>query len=233
MPSRFVTSVLTLLLLAFVACAPGEEQAEEQATLAKSVGQIYPNLAAPTVFENDALVAQRAVFEPGQWTGEHSHPGNQVVVVLTAATVIYREAGEETETTYEAGQIVWLDAVQAHDHTSKDASAEAIIVTLSDAPMGGGMAQEYPNIMPALAFENDRIIGQTMTSEPDDWAGEHSHDGNQLVVVLRGGTMIYRENGEETEVTYADGEVFWIDAVAAHDHAPKDAAIEAVIITVK
>ena len=99
--------------------------------------------------------------------------------------------------------------------------------------MSGGMAQEYPNLTAEMAFENNRIIAQTMTSEPNDWAGEHSHDGNQLVVVLKGGTMIYRENGVDTEVTYADGEVFWIDAVAAHDHAPKDAPIEAVIITVK
>ena len=60
-----------------------------------------------------------------------------------------------------------------------------------------------------------RALAQQIVSEPGQWTGEHSHDGNQLVVVVKGGTMVYREGGEETEVTYADGEVFWVYAVAA------------------
>ena len=52
-----------------------------------------------------------------------------------------------------------------------------------------------------------------------DWAGEHSHDGNQLVVILSPTKMLYKEGGEETERSLKSGDVFWVDAVT-HDHKP-------------
>jgi quercetin dioxygenase-like cupin family protein len=196
------------------------------------VGQVYPNQPATAVFENDRVVVQRLAMEVGAWVGEHSHAGNQLVVAITGGTTTYREAGEETSVTRAPGEVFWVDAVAAHDHAVQD-DVIAILVTLADAPAGMAGAQAYPNVTPDVAFDNDRLVAQRLSIEPGSWAGEHSHAGNQLVVVLKGGTMVYREGGEDTEVTYADGEVFWIDAVEAHDHTAKDAPVDAVLITLK
>ena len=226
---RLIMAALAVLLLPVAACAPAAEQAEDMAT----EGQTYPNVEPTTVFQNDRLVAQGFTMEPDVWAGDHSHDGNQLAVTLEGGTMVYREAGEETEVTYVDGQVFWVDAVASHDHAAKDATLQAVILTLADAEMGSGTAQAYPTTTPDVVFENDRLIVQLFTAEPDAWVGEHSHDGNQLVVVLRGGTMTYREGGEDTDVIYGNGEVFWIDAVAAHDHAAKDTPLEALLITLK
>ncbi len=58
--------------------------------------------------------------------------------------------------------------------------------------------------------------------------------GNQLAVVVKGGTLTYREAGEETQVTYESGHVYWIDAIAAHDHtAAGDSPVEVILITMR
>lgn len=235
MKHRHLAPALASLAL-LTACPPADQPADQppagMAADEMMVGQVYPNQPASVVFENDRVVAQRLAMEPGSWAGEHSHAGNQFVVVVNGGTVTYRDAAEETDVTYADGQVFWVDAVEAHDHAAQEEGI-SILVTLSDAPAGMASAQEYPNVTPDVAFENDRIVAQRFTSEPGAWTGEHSHAGNQLVVVLKGGTMTYREGGEETEVTYADGQVFWVDAVEAHDHAAKDTAIDAVLITLK
>jgi len=90
--------------------------------------QQYPNAPAEVVFENDQVVVQRLVQEAGKWTGEHSHAGNQVAVILTGGTTTFKEGGEETEQTNKAGDVLWVDAV-THDHKS-DTDAEAILITI-------------------------------------------------------------------------------------------------------
>jgi quercetin dioxygenase-like cupin family protein len=46
--------------------------------------------------------------------------------------------------------------------------------------------------------------------------------------------MTYREGGEETVVTYEEGDVFWIEATEAHDHGiTGESTVEAIIVTRK
>ena len=42
--------------------------------------QYYPNIPGELLLENDKLVVQRFIIQPGQWEGIHSHPGNQIYV---------------------------------------------------------------------------------------------------------------------------------------------------------
>ncbi len=86
--------------------------------------QEYPNIPdIPIVFENDQVVAQRMDFGPGEWAGAHSHAGNQIVVILDAITMLYKEGGEEVERSFETGTVFWVDATD-HDHkTIKGGSA--------------------------------------------------------------------------------------------------------------
>ena len=91
--------------------------------------QKYPNLGdAPVVFDNDKVVAQRMDFDPGVWAGEHTHAGNQLVVILSGIEMTYKEGGEERTVKFEPGEVFWIDAV-THDHQVVSGGS-SILITL-------------------------------------------------------------------------------------------------------
>jgi quercetin dioxygenase-like cupin family protein len=231
------------LLILFVIAACGQqaqeaamEEAEPVATETTSaVRQAYPNLPADVVFENDQIVAQQITAESGTWAGEHSHPGGQIAVVLKGGTVTYREGDEETERTFADGEVLFVDPVESHDYeVTSDSSMDFVMITLAPGEAGSAPPQDYPNRPAEVVLENDRVIVQRLTNEPGNWVGEHAHVDNQLVVVLKGSTLTYREGGEETERTFTDGEVFMVDTTVAHDHAVTgESGVESILITLK
>ena len=204
-------------------------------TRTSAVRQAYPNLPAEVVFENDQLVAQHVTGEPGSWTGEHSHGESQLVVVLKGGTVLFREGGEETERTFADGEVFMLEPTESHDHTvTGDTGIDFILISMAPSEAGTGGAQQYPNESADVVLENDRVIVQKLAFEPGVWVGEHGHTGGQLVVVLKSGTMTYREGGEETPRTFAAGDVFMVEPTDAHDHAVTgDEGVESILITIK
>jgi predicted metal-dependent enzyme (double-stranded beta helix superfamily) len=46
--------------------------------------QQYPNIDGEILLDDDRVVVQRFVLEPGQWEGIHEHPEYQLVIVLNA-----------------------------------------------------------------------------------------------------------------------------------------------------
>ncbi|MDH3468230.1 MAG: hypothetical protein OES26_20360 [Gammaproteobacteria bacterium] len=44
--------------------------------------QHYPNIDGEVLLDDDRVVVQRFVLEPGQWEGIHEHPQYQLVIVL-------------------------------------------------------------------------------------------------------------------------------------------------------
>ena len=44
--------------------------------------QTYPNLDGEVLLDDDRVIVQRFVLEPGQWEGIHEHPEHQLVIVL-------------------------------------------------------------------------------------------------------------------------------------------------------
>lgn len=233
---RFVFSLVALALAAG-ACGQGEQAAESSQAAGDVVtgaGQRYPNAAAPTVLENDRMVVQRVVAQPAEWAGEHGHVGNQLAVVVKGGTLTYREDGTDRDVTYENGQVYWVDAVAAHDHAAKGDPVEVVLITMKQLAPGMASPQTYPDAPASVVFENDHVIVQRLIGSPGRWVGEHAHTGTQLGVVLKGGTITYREGGEETPVAYEDGQVFWVEATDAHDHAATgDTAVESLVITPK
>ena len=229
MKARQITPAV--LTLAFVLAGCASEEAAEDAS--EGAGQNYPNIATALAFENDQVVVQTLTSEAGVWAGEHGHDGNQLAIALTGITQTYRVDGNDTDVTYADGEAFWVDAIETHDHMVEAGGVEAIMVTLKELKAGMGTGQTYPNSDPTVVFENDYVIVQKVTAEPGQWVGEHTHAGNQIAVVLSGGTTTYREDGEETEVSRVDGEVFWVDAVT-HDHTTSgDTATEALLVTLK
>lgn len=95
-----------------------------------AIGQIsYPNAEDPeVVLENEHVVVQKLDTGPSDWVGLHKHAGNQLVVIIGDSKMLYNENGEETERTFKAGDVFWIDAVE-HDHKPLT-DGKAIIVTL-------------------------------------------------------------------------------------------------------
>ena len=70
--------------------------------------QTYPNVEGETLLEDDRVIVQRFVLEPGQWEGVHEHPEHQLVIVVNGTDeltyrigdsnrVFKRESDEELE----------------------------------------------------------------------------------------------------------------------------------------
>jgi len=58
--------------------------------------QEYPNVEGETLLEDDRVVVQRFVLEPGEWEGIHEHPEHQLVIVLNSTEeLVYRFRGSE------------------------------------------------------------------------------------------------------------------------------------------
>ena len=56
--------------------------------------QHYPNIDGEVLLEDERVVVQRFVLEPGQWEGIHEHPEYQLVIVLNSTDELtYRFRG--------------------------------------------------------------------------------------------------------------------------------------------
>ena len=58
--------------------------------------QTYPNITGETILEDDRVIVQRFVLEPGQPEGIHEHPEYQLVIVLQSSNgLVTKFRGEE------------------------------------------------------------------------------------------------------------------------------------------
>ena len=90
--------------------------------------QKFPNAEFPVKFDNDKVVVQEISFKVGEWSGEHSHEGGQLVIIVDEIKMLYREDGKEVERTYAKGDVFWIDPVK-HDHKALS-SGTAMLVSL-------------------------------------------------------------------------------------------------------
>jgi mannose-6-phosphate isomerase-like protein (cupin superfamily) len=74
--------------------------------------QHYPNLTGEVVFENDRMVVQRFVIQPGQWEGIHSHSGNQLYVHIKGGEWTVRYGDKEEVSVAKDGSVGWQKAVE-------------------------------------------------------------------------------------------------------------------------
>lgn len=96
--------------------------------------QVYPNVPGEVVLENERVVVQRFITEPGQWQGVHTHPGNQVYIHVRGGEWTIRRGGQDTISPAETGSLGWWDRVdlsEQHDTAnSGDTPIEHILVNL-------------------------------------------------------------------------------------------------------
>jgi mannose-6-phosphate isomerase-like protein (cupin superfamily) len=98
--------------------------------------QIYPNIPLELLLENDRMIVQRVRVEPGQWTGIHSHPGNQVYIHIKGGIWSERRDGVQSPPSpfSKAGSVGWMDAIDlsaGHEFgNTGDTTIDLVLVTL-------------------------------------------------------------------------------------------------------
>ncbi len=88
------------------------------------------------LFENDKLVVQKFIIEPGQWEGIHPHPGNQLYIHIRGGEWTVRRGDEKTTSYSETGSVGWMEAIAlSEDHESGntgDSAIELLWITLKE-----------------------------------------------------------------------------------------------------
>ena len=98
--------------------------------------QTYPNIPLELLLENDRAIVQRGQVEPGQWTGIHSHPGNQIYIHIKGGIWSERHGGVQSPASpfSKPGSVGWVDAVEPGEgHESGnvgDTIIDFVLVTL-------------------------------------------------------------------------------------------------------
>ena len=100
----------------------------------QSFYQHYPKIPGEVVFENDRVVVQRYVVQPGQWEGVHTHSGNQLYVHIKGGEWTMRYGDKKETSVAKDGSVGWMEKVTAsQDHESGntgDAPIEFLWITL-------------------------------------------------------------------------------------------------------
>lgn len=242
---NFRTQVMVAALVTGLSGLTGRGIAAEAA-----VGPTYANLQGEIVLDNQRVMVQKFVIEPGQSTGIHTHPSDQLLVfvkggVLTAAT--------GRSTLWRDGRVLWQNAADRADEGSANTGAtpiEIICVSLKPvtSPSNGATPAHkpkyqylnYPNIPGEDLFENDLVIVQRFTVNPGQWEGVHAHHPDMLYIHIKGGQWAARSK-KEPEHPYPapspDGGVGWmptIDIDVGHESGNiGTASIDLIWVTLK
>jgi len=210
---RFSASLLAAL---YLGCSPLAAPFEGRAAT-------YANLQGEVVLDNPRVLVEKYIVQPGQSTGLHSHPSDQLLVfikggVLTSASgrsVLWRD-----------GRVQWQNATDPPEAGSTNTGTtpiEMICVSLKPVTAPAATAASpkyrylnYPNIPGEDLLENDFVIVQRFTVNPGQWEGVHAHHPDMLYIHVRGGQWAARSK-TEPEHPYPhpspDGEVGWMPTI--------------------
>jgi len=210
-----------LLLLGWVAlpvCGVAAEPAKSDPS--------YAGLQGEVLLDNARVFVQRFIIQPGQSTGRHMHPADQLLVFIKGGVLRPQATGRST--LWRDGRVVWQNATDPADEGSTNAGATPIEVDLvtfkpvaqSAAAVPGGKPKyqylNYPNIPGEDLLENDQVIVQRFTVKPGQWEGVHAHCPDMLYIHIKGGQWA-EKTYSEPEHPYPDfspdGEVGWMRTI--------------------
>jgi beta-alanine degradation protein BauB len=184
---------------------------------------IYAALPGELLLENPRVIVEKFVLAPGQSTGRHTHPGDQLLVFVHGGVLKSLATGRAT--LWRDGRVLWQSSGDAADEGSSNAGSTAIVmifVTLKPITAASAAAGrqahylDYPNIPGEDLLENRRVIVQRFTVNPGQWEGVHAHGPNMLYIHIKGGQWAARSR-KEPEHPYPeaspDGEVGWMPTI--------------------
>jgi predicted metal-dependent enzyme (double-stranded beta helix superfamily) len=73
----------------------------------------YPNIPLEDLFENDRVIVQRFVMNPGQWEGIHAHHPNTLYVYIKGGRYVSRTVDPPTREMGDTpdGYVGWMPAI--------------------------------------------------------------------------------------------------------------------------
>ncbi len=239
------TALRALLLLGWAvqpACGIAAESPKNDPSFAALQGEV--------LLDNARVLVQKFVVQPGQSTGRHLHPADQLLVFIEGGVLRSQATGRST--VWRDGRVVWQNATDPADEGSSNAGATPVEMDLvtfkpvapAAAAVVGGKPKyqylNYPNIPGEDLLENDQVIVQRFIVQPGQWEGVHAHCPDMLYIHIKGGQWAektYKEPEHPYPNSSPDGEVGWmptIDISVGHQsrNIGKD-AIDLVWVTLK
>jgi len=214
----WLTRTRTLALLLLIMIGPP--------ALAGERSPIYAGLHGEVLLKNSRVLVERFVLQPGESTGRHTHPDDELLVFVKGGVLKSLRTGRST--LWRDGRVVWQRATDRVDEGDKNAGTAPIVmisVTLKPAAPAAVAASpeepqdehlNYPNIPGEDLLENNRVIVQRFTVNPGQWEGVHAHRPNMLYIHVKGGQWATRSK-KEPEHAYPepspDGEVGWMPTI--------------------
>ena len=189
------------------------------------IAPTFANLQGEVVLDNQRVIVQKFVLQPGQSTGLHSHPSDQLLVFVKGG-VLRSESGRSTW--WRDGRVLWQSVADRSDRGSTNAGAAPIVlicVTLKPVPSSVNAAPgdlpkyrylNYPNIPGEDLLENEMVIVQRFTVNPGQWEGVHAHHPDMLYIHIKGGQWAektYTEPERPYPDPSPDGEVGWMPTI--------------------
>jgi quercetin dioxygenase-like cupin family protein len=196
---------------------------------------VFAGLHSAVLLENERVRVERFELAPGQSTGRHARPTDQLLVFIKGG--VLRSLATGRRTLWREGRVSWQGAAAGSDEGAQnagDATIVMIAVSVKPPPQHAaavattthnpfGFYLNYPNIPGEDLLENDRVVVQRFLVKPGQWEGVHAHNPNMLYIHVRGGQWAARSK-KEPEHPYPepspDGEVGWmppIDISVGHE----------------
>ncbi len=202
---------------------------------------VYASLRGKLLLENERVIVQQFIVEPGQSTGRFTPRADQLLVFIKGGVLRSNSTGRST--LWREGRVVWSAAGTPPDAGSTNVGATPIEMDLvilkpveprKPAPDGEPKYRylNYPNIPGEDLLENDSVIVQRFTVNPGQWEGVHAHHPDMLYIHIKGGQWAARSK-TEPEHAYPepspDGEVGWMPTIdISQGHESKNVGKEPI-----
>jgi quercetin dioxygenase-like cupin family protein len=184
----------------------------------------YADLHGEVVLDNERVLVQKLVIEPGQSTGARTNSVDQLLVFIKGG-VLKSAAGRSI--LWKDGRVQWRSGADRSDAGAVNSGTTPIeiicvslkpVVSPTKMPANGPKYRylNYPNIPGEDLLENDQVIVQRFVVNPGQWEGVHAHHPDMLYIHIKGGQWGARSKSEPEHAYPApspDGEVGWMPTI--------------------
>jgi quercetin dioxygenase-like cupin family protein len=184
----------------------------------------YADLRGEVVLDNERVLVQKFVIQPGQSTGPPTSTVDQLLVFIKGG-VLKSAAGRSI--VWKDGRVQWRSAADRPDAGAVNSGTMPIeFICVSLKPVVSPTKKppnepkyrylNYPNIPGEDLLENDEVIVQRFVVNPGQWEGVHAHHPDMLYIHIKGGQWAARSKHEPEHAYPApspDGEVGWMPTI--------------------